>query len=164
LRTYVLLKPLFLTEREGIEQAIETIEYAFAVGAATVSLEACTIQNYTLMKYFYERALYSPPWLWSILEVLKSVKTPGKLIVGLFKFFPLPSAVPNNCERCNEKVMERIIQYNRTLDLKAFNELTCECKIPWRKILKEKPLPFEKRLEPIPQLLNELNRPLTSYA
>lgn len=162
LRTYVLLKPLFLTEREGIEQAVETIEYAFAAGAATVSLEACTIQNYTLMKYFHERGLYSPPWLWSILEVLKSVKTPGKLIVGLFKFFPLPSAVPNNCEQCNEIIMERIIQYNRTLDLKAFNGLTCGCKIQWRKILKEKPLPFEKRLEPIPQLLNELNRQLTS--
>jgi len=164
LRTYVLLKPLFLTEREGIEQAIETIEYAFAAGATTVSLEACTIQDYTLMKYLYERHLYSPPWLWSILEVLKGVKTPGKLIVGLFKFFPLPQAVPNNCECCNEKVMERMVQYNRTLDSEVFKGLTCGCKTQWREILKEKPLPFEKRLEPIPQLLNELNGTLTGHA
>jgi len=158
LRAYVLLKPLFLTEREGIENAIETIEYAFERGTTTVSLEACTIQDFTLMKYFYERGLYSPPWLWSILEVVKGVKRPGKLIVGLFKFFPSPTAVPNNCDRCNEKVMEKIIQYNRTLDPKAFNRLTCECKKQWRTILGEKPLPFEERLKPIPDILDELKR------
>jgi len=158
LRTYVLLKPLFLTEKEGIEHAIETIEYSFAMGAATVSLEACTIQDYTFMKYLYERGLYSPPWLWSILEVVKGVKAPGKLIVGLFKFFPSPSKVPNNCDRCNEEVMEAIVQYNRTLDPKAFDGLACGCKKEWEKILEEKPLPFEERLKPIPELLNELKR------
>jgi radical SAM enzyme (TIGR01210 family) len=158
LRTYVLLKPLFLTEKEGIENAVETIEYAFERGATTVSLEACTIQDFTLMKYCYERGLYSPPWLWSIIEVVKKVKTPGKLIVGLFKFFPSPSAVPNNCEQCNEKVMERIMQYNRTLDPKTFEGLVCDCKNEWKELLKEKPAAFEKRLEPIPHLLDELKR------
>jgi radical SAM enzyme (TIGR01210 family) len=158
LRTYVLLKPLFLTEKEGIEHAIETIEYSFAMGAATVSLEACTIQDYTFMKYLYERGLYSPPWLWSIIEVVKGVKVPGKLIVGLFKFFPSPSKVPNNCDRCNEEVMQAIAQYNRTLDPKAFDGLTCECKKEWRKSLREKPIPFEERLKPIPGLLDELER------
>jgi hypothetical protein len=156
LRTYVLLKPLFLTEKEGIEHAIETIEYSFAMGATTVSLEACTIQDYTFMKYLYEQGLYSLPWLWSIIEVVKNIKTPGKLIVGLFKFFPSPSKVPNNCYRCNEKVMGAIVQYNRTLDTKAFNGVTCKCKKEWRNILREKPIPFAERLRPIPEVLDEL--------
>ena len=160
LRAYVLLKPLFLTEKECIEQAIETIEYAFAKGASTVSLEACTIQDYTLTKYFYEQGLYSTPWLWSIVEVVKKVKTPGKLIVGLFQFYPSPDTVPHNCDQCNERVMETIRQYNRTLDLKAFDGLTCKCKKEWRAILKEKPLPFQNRIEPIPELLNKLRRSL----
>jgi radical SAM enzyme (TIGR01210 family) len=156
LRAYVLLKPLFLNEKEGIEQAVETIDYAFAMGARTISLEPATIQNYTLMKFLYEKGLYSTPWLWSILEVVKRVKSRDKLIVGLFKFFPSPSAVPNNCERCNESVMAKIVQYNRTLDPTAFDGLTCDCKKQWEEILKEEPLPFEKRLEPIPALLDEL--------
>ena len=156
LRVYVLLKPLFLTEKEAIENAVETIEYAFESGATTVSLEACTIQDFTLMKYCYERGLYTPPWLWSIIDVVKKVKTPGKLIVGLFKFFPSPSAVPNNCDRCNETVMERIQEYNRTLDSRTFDGLVCECKKEWKELLMEKPMAFEKRLEPIPRLLDEL--------
>lgn len=158
LRTYVLLKPPFLTEREGIEQAIETIEYSFAMGAATVSLEACTIQDYTFMKCLYDRGMYSTPWLWSIIEVVKRVKAPGKLIVGLFKFFPSPSAVPNNCARCNEEAMAAIIQYNRTLDPTVFDGVSCECREEWRSILGEKPLPFAERLRPMPALLDELKR------
>jgi radical SAM enzyme (TIGR01210 family) len=156
LRTYVLLKPLFLTESEGIKEAVETIEYAFSKGTTTVSLEACTIQDYTLMKYLYEQGSYAPPWLWSIIEVVKSVKKPRKLIVGLFKFFPSPSAVPNNCNRCNDKVMERIIQYNRTLDAKVFKGIVCDCKKQWRTVLKEKPIPMKKRLEVIPEILDGL--------
>jgi radical SAM enzyme (TIGR01210 family) len=156
LRTYVLLKPLFLTERESIENAIETIDYSFEVGASTVSLEASTIQDYTLMSYFYKHGLYTPPWLWSILEIVKSVKNPGKLIVGLFKFFPSPSAVPNNCENCNEKIMEALIHYNRTLDRNVFEGLSCNCKHEWEENLNENPKPFEERLKPLPELLDEL--------
>ncbi|MEX2725105.1 MAG: archaeosine biosynthesis radical SAM protein RaSEA [Candidatus Freyarchaeota archaeon] len=156
LRTYVLLKPLFLTEKEAIEDAIETIEYAFAIGATTVSLEACTIQDYTLMKYLYEKGVYNTPWLWSIIEVVKRVKNPSKLIVGLFKFFPSPSKVPNNCYRCNEKVMEAIVKYNRTLNPNVFDGITCECKREWKKVLKENPIPFEERLKIIPGILDEL--------
>jgi len=158
LRTYVFLKPMFLTEKESIEQAIKTIEYVFAIGGTTVSLEACTIQDYTLVKYLYERGLYCTPWLWSIVEVVKRVKTPGKLIVGLFQFFPSPSKVPHNCDKCNERVMETIRQYNRTLDRKVFDGLTCSCKNKWRTILEEKPLPFQERLKPIPEILDELKR------
>jgi hypothetical protein len=47
LRSYVLLKPPFLTEKESIYQAIETINYAFDIGCTTVSLESCTVQDYT---------------------------------------------------------------------------------------------------------------------
>ena len=156
LRTYVLLKPLFLNEKESIDNAVETIEYSFESGASTVSLEASTIQDYTLMSYFYKRGLYTTPWLWSIVEIVKRVKTPGKLIIGLFKFFPSPSAVPNNCELCNDKLMNAIIQYNRTLDRSVFDGLDCECKSEWEKVLEETPQPFEERLKPIPILLEEL--------
>jgi radical SAM enzyme (TIGR01210 family) len=158
LRTYVLLKPLFLNEKESIDNAIETIEYSFESGASTVSLEASTIQEYTLMSYFYKHGLYTTPWLWSIVEIVKRVKNPGKLIVGLFKFFPSPSAVPNNCELCNDKVMTAIIKYNKSLDRSVFDGLDCECKSEWEKTLEEAPQLFEERLKPIPVLLEELKK------
>jgi radical SAM enzyme (TIGR01210 family) len=161
LRTYILLKPPFLTEKEAVTHAIETILYAFAVGSETVSLEACTIQDYTLVQYLAHQGLYKTPWLWSILEVVKSSFkrkfNRGKLVIGLFQFFPSPQEVPYNCDKCSSRVMEAIRCYNRTLDLSAFNQLNCLCKKEWEDEIKRKYPSFEKRLE---HIIGQLNNDL----
>lgn len=146
LRTYVLLKPPFLTEREAMENAIETVKYAFAAGSTLVSLEACTIQDYTLARYLNDRGLYHTPWLWTIVEVAKSCAQLGQLAIGLFQFFPSPQAVPYNCELCSDEVMKRIREYNRTLDTGVFDSLTCKCKEEWEHEINKEQLPFEERL------------------
>jgi len=157
LRAYVLLKPLFLTEQESIDQAIETINYAFDIGCSTVSLEACTVQDYTLVKFLYDLGLYTPPWLWSVLEVVKGScpSKDQKLIVGLFQFYPSPKTVPNNCEICNERIMKSIQKYNRTLDISLLDDIDCICKEEWREILQENPKPFHERLEPVIEFVSE---------
>ncbi len=149
LRTYVLLKPPFLTEKESIDFAVEVIEYAFDRGCLTVSLEACTVQAFTLVDYLYESGLYNPPYLWSIIEVVKRVKVPDKqkLIVGLFQFYPSPSKTPFNCERCSENFLDAIRGYNRTLDKRFFDDLSCECKEKWQETIAADVPPFEERLE-----------------
>jgi len=154
LRAYVLLKPPFLTERESIENAVETIEYAFSSGTCTVSLEACTVQDYTLTDYLYQKGFYRPPYLWSIIEVIKRVKTPGKLIIGLFQFYPSPSKTPFNCEKCSDRVFDAICSYNRTLDKGFLDGLSCQCKKEWEETLTQEGLPFAESIE------NAVNTPL----
>lgn len=156
LRTYVLLKPPFLTEREGIENAVETVEHAFARGSRTVSLEACTVQDFTLVDYLYESGLYSTPWLWSIIEVMKRVKVkpPGKFIIGLFQFYPSPSKTPFNCEKCSDRILDAICNYNRTLDIALLENLNCECRKKWEEVVAEDSPPFMERLETV---MNKLN-------
>jgi radical SAM enzyme (TIGR01210 family) len=149
LRTYVLLKPIFLTERESIEHAVETIEHAMVSGSRTVSLEACTVQDYTLVACLYEQGVYQTPWLWSILEVIKrtNVKHKGKLVIGLFQFYPSPSKTPYNCKKCSDEVLEAICRYNRTLDRSHFDDLSCECKKKWEAVMAEEPPSFNERLK-----------------
>jgi radical SAM enzyme (TIGR01210 family) len=155
MRTYVFLKPPFLSEMESVDHAVETVEYALEKGNTTVSLEACTVQDFTLVKHLYNRGMYTPPWLWSILEVVRRVriKGPGKLIVGLFQFYPSPRAVPYNCDRCSSQVMEVIKKYNRTLDKDFLNDLDCGCKKDWQAQLKQEQLSFKKKLKEIIQYL-----------
>lgn len=148
LRTYAFLKPPILSEKESIGEAIETVEYAFDQGSATVSLEACTIQDYTLVDYLFKRGLYTPPWLWSIVEVIRRSQAKGKLIVGLFQFYPSPNIVPYNCSRCSERLLSALRVYNRTLDKRALGNLVCSCKEEWEK-LKRESIPFDRRLEGI---------------
>lgn len=147
LRTYVFLKPPFLTERESIEQAIETVHHAFAAGSTTVSLEAGTIQGFTLAEHLYHEGLYTPPWLWSIKEVVMQCREYNGLIIGLFKFYPSPTAVPYNCPNCSEAVIEAIRTYNKTLKVDVFNGLDCTCKEKWKEVINKTPLPFGNRLE-----------------
>lgn len=153
LRSYVFLKPIFLTEKEGIDQVVDTIEHAFTMGSSTVSLEACTVQDFTLTKLLYEQDLYTPPWLWSIVEAIKlsnraiTLNKHQQLIVGLFQFYPSPGNIPYNCPKCSDTIVEALRRYNRTLDPTIFDSLDCTCKREWEKVLNEKSQPFEKRME-----------------
>ncbi len=156
LRSYVFIKPPFLTEKESIDEAVRTVNHAFEVGSTTVSLEACTIQDYTLVKYLYDRQMYTPPRLWSIIDVVKRCAPNGKkLLIGLFKFYPSPNAVPYNCPKCSDRVMEAIVQYNSTLDVTALDNLHCSCKNQWQEALQKDPQPFENNLSEILETLKQ---------
>lgn len=135
-RVYVLLKPPFLKEKDAIEEAVKTIKYAFKMGAETVSLEACTVQKYTFVEQEYKEGRYSPAWLWSIVEVIKRTHKYGKVIVGLFKFYPSPQRVPFNCSKCSGEVMKALERYNDTLNFEYLKNLDCECKRKWERIIK----------------------------
>jgi archaeosine synthase beta-subunit len=145
LRSYILLKPPFFSEKEAIVDSIRSIETAFSLGVRSVSLEAMTVQKYTLVEYLYNNNLYQMPWLWSIVEVIKRTAHLGKVIIGLFKFYPSPDSVPNNCHLCNHKVMDAIIEYNKTLRTDVFNQLHCKCKEDWKEVL-EKSSDYYKNL------------------
>ncbi len=147
LRTYILLKPPFFTEKEAIEEACKTIEFAFSLGSRIVSLEGCTVQDHTLVKYLYDMGMYNTPKLWSIIEVIKRVKAKGQLVIGMFQFYPSPATVPNNCEQCNKEIMNKIKLYNQTLDREIFNSLSCGCKEEWKKLLVNQTIPFNMRIE-----------------
>ena len=145
LRSYILLKPPFFSEKEAIADSVQSIETAFSLGVGTVSLEAMTVQKYTLVEYLYNNNLYQMPWLWSIVEVIKRTAHLGRVIIGLFKFYPSPDSVPNNCPLCNHKVMDAIIEYNKTLRSDVFNQLHCKCKEDWKEVL-EKSSDYYKNL------------------
>ncbi|MCC6535848.1 MAG: archaeosine biosynthesis radical SAM protein RaSEA [Burkholderiales bacterium] len=165
LRTYVLLKPPFYAEAEAAEDAIATIRHAFSAGSATVSLEPCTIQAYTLSEHLSACGLYEAPWLWTIVEVVRCTAALGKLVVGMFQFYPAPTLVPHNCDACNETVLERLRRYNRSLDPAVFEGLACDCQAAWHVEMSRAAAPFENRvMEGIRRMNELLDRPETQTA
>lgn len=158
LKTYVFLKPPFLSEKESLDECIETIDYAFATGCDSVSLEGATVQDYTLTKVVYDLGLYRPPYLWSILEAVKKSKTQQDLTIGMFKFYPSPSKVPSNCEACNNTVMAAIEQYNRTFDARCFADIHCDCRKTWEYELEKNYDTLENRMEKFFELYQSQNK------
>jgi len=131
--TYVFLKPIYLTEKEGIEEAIKTIEYAFKVGTDEVALEIAFIQEGTLMSKLFEKNKYKPPWLWSIIEVIKKTYNLGPIYIGGFEDEPPPIAIPSNCSICSPEIQKLLQQYRETCNINLFNDLSCSCYGLWQK-------------------------------
>jgi archaeosine synthase beta-subunit len=138
---YVLLKPPFLTEREAIEDAVESTRYVSGVGPTEIHYETVTVEADTLVDQLYTSGLYRPMWLWSIIEILKRVRSFAMPYMTPLRYVAQAVDVPRNCPACTEMVTDRI--YNRYCsdwDLAHFAGLDCPCRAEWLEAVREEPL------------------------
>jgi radical SAM enzyme (TIGR01210 family) len=129
-KAYLLLKPPFLSEGEAIKDAISSAKTA-GVYADMLSLNLCNIQRGTLVERLWERGEYRPPWLWSAVEVLKSVSYP--IICD-----PVGAGTrrgPHNCGECDAAIAKTIRSHDFTQDPGIFDDLDCNCKVTWQKLV-----------------------------
>jgi len=68
---YVVIKPPFLSEIEGIREAIRTGSFLQRLGVDVISLEPLAIQPHTLQSAMWEAGRYCVPWLWSCVKVAR---------------------------------------------------------------------------------------------
>ncbi|AGB04145.1 TIGR01210 family protein [Aciduliprofundum sp. MAR08-339] len=132
-KTYVLLKPPFMTERQAIEEAIYSVEFASRY-SEIVSVNPMNIQNYTLVEYLWRRGEYRAPWLWSVVEVLKRTSSLGVDVVS----YPTAGGKvrgAHNCGKCDARVLEAIENYSLTQDISHLENLNCTCRERWKKIV-----------------------------
>jgi radical SAM enzyme (TIGR01210 family) len=155
LLTYILVKPLFLTTRESIDQAVRTAEWVSTLGSKIISLEPVSMQKGTLVEYFFNKNLYSLPWGWDIIEIMKKIyNLPLEIRIGGFEFFPIPKLFISNCPLCNKRLYEAISKYNSNKDLKPLLSLQCQCKQQWKnQIAQEEQLVEKDFLKRVDKLL-----------
>jgi radical SAM enzyme (TIGR01210 family) len=156
--SYIILKPPFLTEKEGIEEAVKTIEESFKVGVDAISLEIMSIHEFTLVEYLWLRRLYRPPWLWSALEVVERTYNKGEIRIGgePKTYYPASRRAAYNDGKCTARVWKAIRQYNETHDINFLKGLACDCKERWNKVINNiKPHP--NLIERIVKVANNLS-------
>ncbi|MBI5254157.1 MAG: archaeosine biosynthesis radical SAM protein RaSEA [Euryarchaeota archaeon] len=130
-KAYLLVKPPFLSEKEAIGDAIASAIDAYKLGVDRISFNPVNVQRATLVEYLWKRGEYNPPWLWSVVEILESVKKKVKVPV-----LSHPTAVgkrrgAHNCGECDSKVYSGIINFSATQQSKYLKNLSCECKEKW---------------------------------
>ena len=129
-KAYLLLKPPLLSEGQAMRDAIFSARAARS-HADVISLNLCNVQRNTMVERMWERGEFRPPWLWSALEVLKSV--PGPIVCD-----PVGAGTrrgPHNCGQCDDVVAEAIRKHDLTQDVSAFQSLDCACKDTWRELM-----------------------------
>lgn len=135
---YLLMKPLFLTEREAIDDMLTSIAEA-APYTDMISMNPCTVQSRTEVERFWKQGAYRPPYLWSVLDVL--IKSPVHILCD-----PVGGGQkrgPHNCGTCDGEIVKGIGEYSLNADrelLRALAETQCPCKEEWEFVLAhEKP-------------------------
>ena len=129
-KAYLLLKPPSLSEGEAMRDAIASARAARQF-ADVLSLNLCNIQRNTYVERLWEKGEYRPPWLWSALEVLKSV--PGPIVCD-----PVGAGTrrgPHNCGECDAAVAEAIRSHALAQDVGLFDNLDCACRTGWRELM-----------------------------
>ena len=133
-RTYLLLKPLFVSEGQAIEDSISS--GVFADGYSNeISINPLNIQRRTLAERLWRRGEFRPPWIWSLIEAMEQLagKTEARIMSspsggGTYRGV-------HNCGECDRKALKAVEKFSFTQNIKDL-EVACRCKDKWNDYLK----------------------------
>lgn len=141
---YINFKPILLTEKEAINDAIQTAIDCFKMGFDAISIEPTSLQDYSLANYLYQLGQYRVPWLWSIRDVIEGIYNElgnKKLDIRIGGYFDeevlsgsqgigyegkneiFPHMTSLNCDKCSKRFIECIKRFNMTYDIKELYDI-----------------------------------------
>ncbi|MCL2786315.1 MAG: archaeosine biosynthesis radical SAM protein RaSEA [Methanomassiliicoccaceae archaeon] len=128
-RTYLLLKPLYLTEREAIEDAVSSIMFADGF-SDEISLNPLNVQRSTFTERLWKRGEYRPPWIWSLTEVLRRCSgSVGARLMSSPSGGGTQRGV-HNCGECDKAVLDAVERFSFSQNIKDL-DIDCSCRNEW---------------------------------
>ncbi|MGW8316101.1 MAG: hypothetical protein ACWGNV_10900, partial [Bacteroidales bacterium] len=121
-RAFILLKPPYLSEKEGIHWCMATLDYAFDSGA-----ECCVViptrSGNGVMEQLEKKGQFSPPLLSSLEEVLAYGIALGKgaVFADTWDLHQL-----SRCVKCFEARKKRLEEMNLRQEILPLIECTCK--------------------------------------
>ncbi|MBD3192213.1 MAG: TIGR01210 family radical SAM protein [Candidatus Heimdallarchaeota archaeon] len=142
-KSYLLLKPPFLTEKEAIDDIIKSAIDSIKIGARSISINPMNIQNGTLVYSLWRKKLYRAPWIWSVKEVIQEIWKEAQLRNLEDNFDRIvsdPSGAGtrrgiHNCKKCDKKFLKLIKNYSLKQDPSLLDRINCSCHALWRELL-----------------------------
>lgn len=163
---YILIKPPFLTEAESIDDAVNTSVHVLKKAAkygvnSMVAFQPAFVTEGNIMEKLYLKGKYSPPKLWSVVEILiRSAKrlglkdTGGKFFVGLSdENLSHGRMTGNNCS-CDLEILNAIRSFNGDQQISNLETLNHHCKDLW---LSEMHGPTTKHMPWVQNVYGELS-------
>lgn len=111
----VFLGAPFLSEKEQLDTAVESVKWAFEKGADSVVVFPCNIKPFTLLYQLYKNNLYKPVSQWMLVELLSRVQEEKLNCVTLswygergnfYENDEFPLIPPEDCKKCHDKIFE----------------------------------------------------------
>ncbi len=127
-KTYLLLKPPFLSERAAMADVVASAK-AIDQLTDTISINPTNVQRDTLVDRLYRKGEYRPPWLWSLVEALRVLRGLKARVMSK----PTGGGKrrgAHNCGHCDGIILKALEDFS----LKRsdwLDELECECQRDW---------------------------------
>ena len=162
----ISLGTAFLNPGESIKDALDSTRWALTNGADIAVLFPIHVKPYTLLAWLYQKGLYRPPSLWSLVEVLYQLgpELMSRTEISWYRnYYNDPSKViasPTTCNRCQEEVLGLLDEYRNFQSPSVINQLRgiqCECKDAWKEEINNSPT------LPLPYRVLETYRELANY-
>lgn len=128
-RAYVLLKPPYLTERAAVEDAVASVRFA-APFSDEVSVNPVNVQNGTAVERLWKRGEYRSPWIWSLIEVLRTCAGCGPRIMSSPSGGGSQRGV-HNCGSCDRRALDAVERFSFSQDVRDL-DVTCDCLKKWK--------------------------------
>jgi radical SAM enzyme (TIGR01210 family) len=113
-KTYLLLKPPFLTEDEAIADCISSAHQLNELLADDITICPTRVAHNTVVSRLYELGAYVPPALMSVVDVLRAIPVGCNARVSVFNVHSsdMQAAPPLTCDGCRERTLNALLAYN----------------------------------------------------
>lgn len=128
-RTYLLLKPPFMTERMAIADAVASARFADAF-SDEISINPLNVQRGTYVERLWKRGEFRSPWIWSLIDVFKQLSgTVGARLMSSPSGGGAMRGV-HNCGECDRTVLDAVERFSFSQD-PADLDVGCDCLARW---------------------------------
>jgi len=133
-KTYLIFKPPFMSEGDALKHTTSWL-VDVAPFSDEVSVNPMNIQKSTVVDRLYRNKEYRPPWLWSLVEMIKRAhmetkETDCRIIVHPTAGGKIRGA--HNCGSCDVDVVAAIERYSVSGDTVEFEGIECSCQDHWK--------------------------------
>jgi radical SAM enzyme (TIGR01210 family) len=140
-RTYLLLKPPFLTENDSINDVWSSMEKIREL-TDVISINPVNVQKGTMVEKLWQNNQYRPPWLWSLLEIFKRLRSwralDQKPVVVSHPSGAGTRRGIHNCPKCDTDIINAVRKYSRTQESEVIEDafrVNCDCFEEWQDLL-----------------------------
>lgn len=135
-KTYLLLKPAFLTEQEAIDDTLRSIQKAAPI-SDTLSINPVNVQRHTLVERLHRAGAFRPPWLWSASHVVNEAHNtlPDGVALKCHAVGGGHARGAHNCGKCDDDHAKALEAWTLAEDPRRLRRLfddPCRCIEQWR--------------------------------
>lgn len=128
-KTYLMVKPPFLTDGEAVTDIVRSVDYLTGLGVQGMTLCPTRVSRNTVAWELWQAGEYTPPSLWTVVEAIRRVHQRLAVRVACVNLrgTDFESVFPDACPECADRVVDALMRFGETGDPRDLPE-DCACR------------------------------------